>query len=594
MTTRPTLPLLEVPARRLIGARRTQLLTRLPALMVLVAVVLGTLHAWVAASQQSMNEDGIAYLDMGDALWRGDWGTAVSTVWSPLYPWLLGLVMRVVQPAMRWEFPVVHLFNLAVYLAALLCFSVFWRQVGHQRDAAALEGVGEGQQRAWPDWAWWTVGYALFAWVALCLIEIWAVTPDMLMAALVYLGAAVLVRVRDGQAGWRAYALLGSLLGLAYLAKAIMFPVAVLLLAIGVLPARNARIAARHLGVAAGVFALIAGTYVGAVYAVTGRASLGDAGRLTYVRYVNGLPYPHWQGEVPGLGLPEHPTRQVRESPAIYEFAEPIGGTYPIGQDPAYWYAGTTPRFDWREQASTLVASGWYYLDLFGRQQGGLILAALVGYALEGKRHLSLRRGLVRWSLALGAALALALYGLVYVEGRYVAVFITLLWADMLGNLRWPVQPLGQRAATWLSLGAAGLLVINILAFNLEGLGALNYPSRVGVASETAARAPSWPGEVAEELQALGVNPGDRVGIIGYAFDSFWARLARLRIVAEMPGTDAASFWAGDAKVQQQVIAAFAESGVHAIVAEDVPSDAILPGWQPLGETNYWVYLLPR
>jgi hypothetical protein len=561
--------------------------------MVFATVGLGTLHAWVAARQQAMNEDGIAYLDMGDAFWRGDWGTAMSTVWSPLYPWLLGLVMRVVQPAMRWEFPVVHLVNLTIYLAALLCFGVFWRQVGRQREAAAQEGVRDGQWRSWPDWAWWTLGYALFAWTSLCLIEIWAVTPDMLMAALVYLGAAVLVRARDGKAGGRSYALLGLLLGLGYLAKAIMFPVAVLFLGVSILPARNARLAARHLMVAAGVFALIAGAYIGAVFRVTGRASLGDAGRLTYVRYVNGLPYPHWQGGEPGLGWPIHPSRQVLAVPAIYEFGAPIGGTYPIGQDPAYWYAGAAPRLAWQEQAATLLASGQYYLDLFGRQQAGLLLAAVVGLGLSVQRRRGWRHWLVRWSLALSALVALVLYGVVYVEGRYVAVFITLIWADLLASIRWPTQPLAQRAATWLSLGAAGLLLVNLLTFNLEGLGALADLPSASSAAETA-RPPRWPGEVAEALLALGVHAGDGVGIIGYAFDSFWARLARVRIVAEMPGTDTAAFWAGDAQVQLQVIDAFAATGARAIVAEEVPYDTVLPGWLPLGQTNYLVYLLPR
>jgi hypothetical protein len=40
------------------------------------------------------------------------------------------------------------------------------------------------------------------------------------------------------------------------------------------------------------------------------------------------------------------------------------------------------------------------------------------------------------------------------------------------------------------------------------------------------------------------------------------------------------------------VVAAFAAAGVRAIVAEDVPPEAVLPGWQPLGSPDYAVYLL--
>src|SRR5262245_29254056 len=74
----------------------------------MLAVTLGGLHAWTAATQQSMNEDGISYLDMGDAYLRGDWNMAVNTVWSPLYSWILGGTMKVIRPSMAWEFPVVH------------------------------------------------------------------------------------------------------------------------------------------------------------------------------------------------------------------------------------------------------------------------------------------------------------------------------------------------------------------------------------------------------------------------------------------------------------------------------------------------------
>ena len=144
----------------------------------------------------------------------------------------------------------------------------------------------------------------------------------------------------------------------------------------------------------------------------------------------------------------------------------------------------------------------------------------------------------------------------------------------------------------WLGLGAVALLLANLLIFNLEGLGSLTARPAAAPPSEAAARPPRWPGEVAEDLLALGVQPGDQVGVIGYAFDSFWARLARVRIVAELPGGEAGEFWSGDAAVQARVLAAFASARVSAIVAEDVPGEAVLPGWQPLGETNYSVYLL--
>jgi hypothetical protein len=93
-------------------------------------------------------------------------------------------------------------------------------------------------------------------------------------------------------------------------------------------------------------------------------------------------------------------------------------------------------------------------------------------------------------------------------------------------------------------------------------------------------------------LQKVGVRPGDKVAIIGDAFVAFWARLARVQIVAEMFGWEADPFWLGDAEAQARVIKAFASSGAKAIVAESVPDYASLTGWQRLGSTGHSVYLL--
>jgi hypothetical protein len=60
-----------------------------------VALALGAVHTAVAIIQQSMNEDGIGYLDMGAACLRGDWEMAVNGIWSPLYSWILGAAIYI-------------------------------------------------------------------------------------------------------------------------------------------------------------------------------------------------------------------------------------------------------------------------------------------------------------------------------------------------------------------------------------------------------------------------------------------------------------------------------------------------------------------
>src|SRR5688500_18502655 len=82
-----------------------------------VACFMG-LHDAVAG-MFAMNHDGISYLDVGDALLRGDFALALNGTWSPAYPFLLGLVLRAVRPSPFWEFPLVHAVNFAIFVTAI-------------------------------------------------------------------------------------------------------------------------------------------------------------------------------------------------------------------------------------------------------------------------------------------------------------------------------------------------------------------------------------------------------------------------------------------------------------------------------------------
>ena len=77
-------------------------------------------------------------------------------------------------------------------------------------------------------------------------------------------------------------------------------------------------------------------------------------------------------------GSPEHPPRRVFQNPDVYEFAEPIGGTYPLSFDPGYWTAGLSPRVDVRQQLQAVISNARFYFDLFFRVQGGFVGVLLV------------------------------------------------------------------------------------------------------------------------------------------------------------------------------------------------------------------------
>lgn len=545
-----------------------------------MAVLLAILHTWAAISANSMNADGINYLDMGDAYWRGDWNTAVNPVWSPLYAWLLGLMMRLVQPSMQWEFPLVHLINLGVFIVTLFCFEQFWRSLWQSQP-----------EIVWPEWAWWGLGYTLFTWASLSLIAIWAVTPDMLMAALVLLAASLLLQMRLGATKRSVFALFGLVLGLSYLSKAIMLPMSIIFLFVGLLTAQRGR----YILLSAAVFLLVSVPYIALISQVRGHFTWGDAGTITYVRYVNGLPYPHWQGGPPENGFPIHPSRQILADPPVYEFNGPIGGTYPISYDPVYWYKGVQSNFSWSQQIQALIRSTLFYLGIFGERLGAWLAIIILLYGMGRERFeirkwgsmiSSPRSQVSQWALIVPALAALGAYALVYVEERYVGVFVILL----LGELLVKTPKVERRIVSLAGSVMIAFMLVNIIAFNLTGAVDLNANLNP---EPVAAPAPHWPGATAETLRNLGVRPGDKVGVIGYGFESFWARLAGVQIVAEMLEWQADAFWSGDNTLQQEVLQAFADAGATAVVAEYVPSyTKLISGWQRVDQSSYYIYLL--
>jgi hypothetical protein len=181
----------------------------------------------------------------------------------------------------------------------------------------------------------------------------------------------------------------------------------------------------------------------------------------------------------------------------------------------------------------------------------------------------------------------------VYAEGRYIAAFVVLFWAGLLSRIRLQASSLSRRL-----LWVAGVILllfmfINIAVFNLGGLSKI-----VGI--EPRARETSRPTEAplyaqvefAAKVMEMGIQPGDEIAFIGYSFGAFFARLARLRIIAEIPDAEAERFWGSDPSTRSTVIDAIAATGAKAIVAEWVSPGALLDGWERVGNSRHFIYRL--
>jgi hypothetical protein len=560
----------------------------------------GAAHAALAALQHRMNPDGVNYLDMGDAIARHDWSMAINPVWSPLYPLILGSVNNVFRPGMSWEFPLVQGINFTIFLFALAAFEAFWHELTRLRIQRRSD-VGESPWLSFPAAAWEWTGYGLFMLCTLRMIKLRTVTPDLLMFGLTLLACTVMLRIRRNGSSTRRCVALGVLLGIAYLAKSVMFPVALVFVLVCAVPWSRQSIGIKGASAAIAGLLLVAGPWIVMLSGLQGKLTFGDAGRITYAKYATSVPYPHWQGEG-ASGTPHHPSRRIHSDPPIYEFGFPVGGTYAISYDPTYWYCGLEAGFDGRRQLRVLAHSGFLLFDLLLRKLGPIFLVAALFYlsARRPWRGLAVRP---EWSLIVPALSAMGMYSIVLVEERYLAVFLLLLVAGVLCGLPAPAGRASRlpRRAAWLMVV---VLWLNVLAFHArmatEATAATGFtkPAPLDAAVTAVDEAdppggvPSW--MVASALHSQGIGPGSSIAFIGDSGRAaYWARLARVRITAEITPADADAFWYTEGERRTAVLNAFSGRDLVAVVAEAGPAGALLDGFEILEGTPLLIHRLP-
>ena len=161
-----------------------------------LCLLCGLLMAWQAWSARFfMNPDGVSYLDMASILLRGDASPLLHPYWSPLYPCLLAVVMRIF-PGPAIEFQAAHFVNWLVGLAVPGELHVFLREYLPYRHRDRIE-----QSRA-AFRCRTALAYGLFLWATLDAIGLRQMTPDLLWPPSSLAGSRALLPYR-----WRALAI---------------------------------------------------------------------------------------------------------------------------------------------------------------------------------------------------------------------------------------------------------------------------------------------------------------------------------------------------------------------------------------------------
>jgi hypothetical protein len=387
------------------------------------------------AQRYVVGPDGVAYLDLSDAVVAGHWAGLVNLYWSPLYPLLIGVARLIARPSPAAEVPLVHLVNAVAFVATFATYEYFLTPVLRIAAETRHAVLGGPWGRA--------VAYALFICVAFTLTPVELTTPDLLAAAATFgaLGAVVRLQQSAGQAGAAAL-VLGVSLGLGGLAKSFMIPWAIVCFAVAAIALRKNGLG--RIVTAIVVFLVFVGSWTALLSRAVGRLTFGDTGRMTYAWYVNNQDAPSLGG-VP-MGARTARTEAILPGSGVTSDAP---GTDPMWFDPDRWKGPVAPHFNLHDQLVSLAASGRFYVENLAPF---LFLILLIAVAPAASRRDAWRRG---WVVLVPAAAGMLGYAMVLVTARYFMAFVLAGTLVLLATLPVPrrVHPLALLIGVAIPIG---------------------------------------------------------------------------------------------------------------------------------------------
>lgn len=214
-------------------------------------------------SRLALNPDGVSYLDLTAALQRGDWSRFVQGYWSPIFPFLTGVIGLATGVGGSALVPVTHAMNA---IAAVAGVFILWRW---GRTVALTR----------PRFGQWAIAAFLLCSAGLPRVE--AVTPDVLsLLVAIWLSHELLTR------GGRRWLLTGVLLGVSFLVKTSAWPWLVVAVPLRLWAAPDAS-ARRRVWWSTGTCALVMLAWIAPMSVKAGRPTLGSSGRLNYSWYID-------------------------------------------------------------------------------------------------------------------------------------------------------------------------------------------------------------------------------------------------------------------------------------------------------------------
>jgi len=503
----------------------------------------------VWAGRYFVNPDGVSYLDLSDDFRSGSWSDAANAHWSPGYPLILSTLIRPWMLRSPWESIVVHVINGWLFLLALASFEFFLAEIRRSStgERVALDlNTGSG----------WLAAHTVFLWCMLVLITVKGVTPDMMLAAIGFVAVAYVLRIQSRRAETSSFVMLGALLGFAALTKSFMLSVSIVLMLALLLNDRR-------IIYSAAVFAVVISPQLVALSARSGHLTFGDSAKIVYALKVNRV------SKFDGAN-------QLAPVPRTVSFpTDKPNQTYPLWDDPARWYSGAPVTFDYSKQMDAFIRNL--------KTDGGIalkIVIPLIILVMLRNWGIPLRnRLLVAISLAVIAA-----YSLLHSEARLIGFWIALGSIGLLTGITLDAryERIGRGVVQLISV----ISVISVITYVIDQ----SFSSR----PDRGLNARDIQTEVAAAVRRLGIRAGDRVGLIGDESDIYWARLAGVQVVAQIPLTDAPAYWFSSEGARDDINRWIGMAGAVALVASWTSPPAPIEGWTPVPGSRYSIFPLNK
>ncbi len=509
------------------------------------------------------NTDGLTYIEMGEGLISGNPEKMVNLACSPLYAAFLGILQLIIRPAPEFE---------AVYLKVgggiglILAMAACEFFVQSLKRCELLDGnTSTGRSLT-------AVIYALFLTAALTWIKTRLINPDMFVFVIVIMIIGLLIRIAAFPEKFSNYAALGLFLGLGYLTKTyvlVLSPIYILAAAFlgGFRRAKNKII------VAVVLMLIVSAPLLIALSSRVGRFSFGEVASLAYTTAVS------------SQGDPIHKPQILWKNPLTLAFHYDRPCSDAMGFDIAYWSMGLSSGFNIPDQLRAVVRNVAELLSHSILYLLSILLALIWLRYSECISFTDMKRIRTTGIIFITSLCGVGLFAPVHLEMRYVApsMFTGMTAVLVLPTYRENLKSCSQKIkyVLWGIIAlCAILLAISAIDQSLRGLAAnAQKPSYEQAYGDLTV--------LAGFLKSNGINPGDKVGIVGTP-PILWARMARVQILVRIPDKD--QFLRAPETERKQALNSAGKTGAKAVI---IYGDPQLKGWERVPLTrDFYMKLL--